>query len=93
MYMFLQLWWCMDDLVRFSRALRCSIVASWRKRHYHSFVSGNWLVGCSRCNLPFKWKARVPVSWILNSLCFFWSKKIIMLLFFLGDLILFCWWS
>jgi len=27
MYMFLQLWWCMDDLVRFSRALGCSIVA------------------------------------------------------------------
>ena len=46
MYMFLQLWWCMDDLARFSRALRRSIVvASWYRRPHHSFVPGNWLVG------------------------------------------------
>lgn len=89
-YMFLQLWWCMDDLVRFSRALRC-IIAWWCKRHHHSFVSANWLVGGRHCNLPFKWKARARQLHSLNSLCFFWSEKSSCCFFPLGDLILFCW--
>jgi hypothetical protein len=82
MYMFLHLWWCVDDLVRVldCRALPCAHVAfaSWCKRQHDSFVSGNWLVGGSGCNLSFKWKARVSVS----------LESLNMIIFFLGVLIL-----
>ena len=67
MYMFLEVWWCMDDLVRVLDSVEhCHVAfASSCNKHCNNFVSG--LVGGSGCNLPFKWKARVPVSWILST--------------------------